>query len=127
MAIASFLIPYQVAVQGSWYASGYVGSVDVSPLFASFPIAGLFFSIAALVIGIGTLRRKKWTWKGNIVFQLIVIPVLVSTIVLPFFITYQYGYGFVVVPYQNVILLVISTAILVLLMRRKTRIEFGNV
>jgi hypothetical protein len=126
MAVISFLIPYQVVVEGAWFSVGYVGTVDVSPLFASFPIAGIIISIAALVIGIGTLRRKKWTWKGNIVLQLVVIPLLISTIILPFFMT-RYAYDFVVVPFQNMILLVISIAIFILLVRREVRAEFGNV
>jgi len=123
MAILSFLIPYQIAFKGTW--GGYIGTMDILEVFAFFPYFALIMTIAGLVIGIATLRRKKWTWKANVVFQLISIPLIIGSLVALF--TTAQEYDFVVVPFQNLFLLVMASVILGLLLRPKTRIDYSPI
>lgn len=125
MAIASFLIPYHVALTNT-LDGGYVGTFDVSPTFAAFSYFGLMMTIAGLLIGTATLRRREnkkraWTWKANVIFQLISIPVIVGSIATPFLL--EQGHDFAAVPFHNFFLLALSLAILALLLRSKTEAE----
>ena len=122
MAAMSFLIPYRISYEGTW--SGYVGTIDILEVFAFFPYFALIMTVAGLVIGIATLRRKRWTWKANVVFQLISIPLIIGSMVASF-VTAR-DYDFVVVPFQNVFLLVMASVILGLLLRHKTRVNYSS-
>jgi hypothetical protein len=122
MAIVSFLIPYRLSTQGVW--GGYTGSLDIFVIYAVFPYFGMIMVVAGLVIGIATLRRKKWTWKGNIIFQLVSIPLIVGSLATPFLISAE-PYDFVVLPFHHLVLLILSIVILSLLLRTKAREEYS--
>lgn len=121
MAIVSFLIPYQLTVQD--VGDGYTGSLDIFVVYSAFPYFGVIMVVAGLVIGIATLSRKKWTWKGNIIFQLVAIPMIVGSLATPFLISPE-PYDFVIVPYHHLVLLILSIVILALLLRTKTREQY---
>ena len=62
LAAISFVVVYRAIESGMWIAFEWL-------YIANFLYYGVAVTIAGLVIGIATLSGKKWTRKGNVVFQ----------------------------------------------------------
>ncbi|MGI0026918.1 MAG: hypothetical protein ACREAD_03670 [Nitrosopumilaceae archaeon] len=79
MAIPSLYMLYKLEFIGMWFSFGTYYQIFYS--LALFFYYGMIMIIPALVIGISTLKEKKWTRKANIVFQIVSLPIITGTIV----------------------------------------------
>lgn len=91
-------------------------------LQAIFPYIGLVLSITGLVLGIATLARKKWTWKGIFVVQIVLLPLLTATVVSHLTVGWWFNSNFF--PINIVLVFAAAITLVVLLVRPKTRAEF---
>ena len=117
----SLVIPYRLIERGVWISPVMLS--DWSS-FTGYVYYGLIVPIAAITLGIPTLLGKKWTWKGNVIFQAINI-VAIGTIVLDRLTTVAFVYPnnpyYIFGQVQSPTSLILDFVILSLLFTSKTK------
>lgn len=73
LAAISFIVFYDTIDSGLWVTSDWV-------YIAKFLYNGVIILVGGLVIGIATFLGKKWTWKGNTVFQIITLAAVIAIV-----------------------------------------------
>lgn len=122
-SMLSLYIPYQVAVDGVWW--NFTGIIETLYFLLQFVYCGIIMSIAGLVIGISTLRHRKWTWRVNVIFQVISIVIILSILAIPVLLEPKRAFDFIT--FFRPVSLILAIVILYLLLRTKTSILSNSV
>jgi hypothetical protein len=123
MGVVSMLAPYAFAYGPDSGGYGYIGSMDLdtgpNDIVTYFTYYSILMVVVAITLGISTLMQKKWTRKANLIFQIISIPIIVSSIVMPFAVAE--ASDFVIISGTRVALLMFAFIVLALLLNSKTK------
>jgi hypothetical protein len=112
-----------IIVYGIW--AGFATALETFLFFTNYVYFPVILPIAALIIGVATLRNKKWTWKANIIFQSTSIAILLGSLTIPSILEPSGSYDFIAINRPLAVLL--GFVVLILLFRPKTRAHYQAV
>lgn len=104
---------FQIVGAGLWFSLETYEDASFFPVH--YVYRSMIMPVAALIIGLATLKSKQWSWRANLILQIVTIAVFLY-ILIPLYIEVPQA---IFLPSFRLLELILASIILFLLLRRK--------